>query len=490
MPKPNFSLVPNPDKNFQSQYYLGSKSQHDLIIEIEEIMLCGMIMSAKTDIPIITSIISEHDFFTPSNREIFKGCLAVYKSTGDVCFESLKIHLININKIEFVGGESKIVDILSRAVETLNVEIYAKNLLDKSIRSKLEREGAIITKRTRENFELSTYDLIQEAEDKISNLKKSIKKVDSVDESSSWGTLSSEFVCQVLDGYYDTNSAGFKSGIGELDNAVGGFQPGDFIMLAGPSGIGKTAFGCSLMYYFVKQGISCLFLSGEMPAKQIAARVLSCHSGINSKYLTREYKKLTKAQIDNLFQLASETSQFPMSIKSVGVGTREIQNAIITATSEAIEDKMPNFDGNFKVIFLDYLQLLSGGDDKSENRSLEIDRLAQWCKRYAIENNCVIIAFAQINDDVLKRNGNRIPNIDDIGWCRTAKNHVDYLAFLWSDYYNSIGTSNQINIMPDQEILQIWFRKSRHTGFSGMVETSITRSVCRVTGVNRQSQQF
>lgn len=475
-----FSIVPNPDNSNHSNYYLGSKSQHDMIVDDEEILICALIMDS-TSIPVITNIIKPENFFTPVNREIFKACLEVQKVNGTIDFKSLMIYLTNNNLLDFVGGHDRIEQILSRVTQTLNIEVTAKNLKDKSVRFMLQKEGIQINKKAQENFGQSTSELIREAEERIQKLKNELKSIDTEEKSSSWSYLAMDFAIQLMDDWGSGKSLGFRTGINQLDDAVGGFTPGDFIMLAGPSGIGKTALGCSLMHSFVQQDIPCLFLSGEMPVKQIAGRVVSCHTGINSRLLARDYKKLSEQQVNRIFALAEQTQHFPMAIKSVGVGIREIENAIQSAKLDAIESQMKNFDGGFKVIFLDYLQLLAGGEDKSDNRSLEIDRLAQWCKHYAIENDCVIIAFAQINDDVLQRSGNRVPNMNDIGWCRTAKNHVDYLAFLWSDYYNSMGTQNQINTMPDQEVLEIWFRKSRHTGFIGLVETLITRSICRVT---------
>lgn len=483
-----FSVVPNPDfSSNQQKYYLGSKSQHDMIVNDEEILICAAIISPEK-IPVIESIVKPEHFFTPSNKELYASCLELYKiDNGKVEYQTLIIYLTNHNLLDFVGGRDKIEEILSKVTQTLNIEVNAKNLLDKAIRFNLQKEGIDINKKAQENFGYSTKELIQEVEAKIQKLKDELKSIDGQEEkSSSWSYLSMDFAIQLLDDWGSGKSLGYTTGIHDLDDAVGGFTPGDFIMLAGPSGIGKTALGCSLMHKFVLQDIPCLFLSGEMPAKQIAGRVLSCHTGINSRLLARDYKKLTEQQVSGLLTLAEQTQHFPMAIKSVGTGIREIENAIQSAKLDAIESQMKHFDGGFKVIFLDYLQLLAGGEDKSDNRSLEIDRLAQWCKRYAIENDCVIIAFAQINDDVLNRSGNRVPNMNDIGWCRTAKNHVDYLAFLWTDYYNSMGTQNQVNVMPDKEILEIWFRKSRHTGFLGKVETLVTRSICRVDPIVRQ----
>lgn len=475
-----FSIVPNPENNRNNNFFMGSEIQHQKILNAEEAIICTIILDNKT-IPMISNVIKPENFFSKQNKTLYKSCLFVYEKYKKINYKQLISYLQDDKQLDFVGGEDKICAILSKASYFTDIEFYVNLLLDRSIRKNLEIEGEAIAKKARESFDIAPWDLICDAEKNLNKIKNSSPRIISDDlESSSWQQLSMNFAVDIADNWSTGQSSGFSCGIPDLDYAVGAFMPGDFIMLAGPSGIGKTALGCSLMHTFVKQNIPTLFLSGEMPANQIAARVLSCHTGINSRYLTRDFKKLTQAQIELLFKVSNDTSHYPMSIASCGAGINSIISTIEKSKKEAIDSAMPNFEGEYKVIFLDYLQLLAGGDDKNDNRSLEIDRLAQWCKAYAIENNCVIIAFAQISDEVLQRGGNKIPNINDVGWCKTAKNHVDYLAFLWSDYYNSIGTKNQINAVPDQEILQLWFRKARHTGFSGVVETVITRSICRV----------
>ena len=63
----------------------------------------------------------------------------------------------------------------------------------------------------------------------------------------------------------------------------GGMRPGQFIVIAGPSGKGKTALALNILFRatFSGQGIPLLF-SLEMPIDEIGARMLSLSSGVDS----------------------------------------------------------------------------------------------------------------------------------------------------------------------------------------------------------------
>jgi replicative DNA helicase len=483
----HLKVVSNPKNNSNQNYYFGSPTQHNFIIETEEKILCSLIVDGEKSYIPITNILNEDCFFSSSNKKIFKACVAIKESGERLNYQNIREYLINDSSFSSVGGNEKIKSLLSHIPNITNIESIANILLKKHARRLLEQEGNDIVKQSRMDFNKDVDDIIFEAEGRLLEIKELVKKAKEQEKSCLWKDIALEFTIEAGDEIDNIASGnkilGYHSGLYDLDDAVGSFQPGDFIIFGGPSGIGKTAFGCSLLYKFGKQEIPTLFLSGEMPEKQIAGRIFATDNSINSRLLTRERHKLTYQNLETLYKSSSDTEDYTIAIKGCNPGISEIKNNIINAEKQATESRMKNFDGKFKIIFLDYLQLLAESNSKSDNRSSEIDKLAQWCKQYARDNNCVMIALAQVSDECLTRSTDKVPGLSDIGWCKTAKNHADYLAMLWTDYFNSVNTPNKLDDLPDQEILQIYFRKSRHTGFLGMVPLLLTRSICQVKSV-------
>ena len=84
--------------------------------------------------------------------------------------------------------------------------------------------------------------------------------------------------------YSKTHGAtGAKTGLTELDEATGGFQPTDFIVVGARSAMGKTSFCQTCMQYAVKDGLYSGIISVEMPDMQLGMRHIAGHSGIDLK---------------------------------------------------------------------------------------------------------------------------------------------------------------------------------------------------------------
>ena len=54
---------------------------------------------------------------------------------------------------------------------------------------------------------------------------------------------------------------GASTGIAEIDNLIGGCEPGDLIVVAGRPGMGKTAVGCTFTNGFARNGVGVFYAS-------------------------------------------------------------------------------------------------------------------------------------------------------------------------------------------------------------------------------------
>src|SRR5260221_12811608 len=57
-----------------------------------------------------------------------------------------------------------------------------------------------------------------------------------------------------------------------LDRLIGGFAAGDFIVLGGNTGAGKTTFLQTITRNFAKQNIGCLWFSVELSYREFLGR--------------------------------------------------------------------------------------------------------------------------------------------------------------------------------------------------------------------------
>jgi replicative DNA helicase len=75
---------------------------------------------------------------------------------------------------------------------------------------------------------------------------------------------------------------GIFTGFPYVDEITGGVQAGDFWVIAGESGTGKTYTLCKCVMSAVQSGKKAIFVSMEMPIKQLARRVLAMGASVDA----------------------------------------------------------------------------------------------------------------------------------------------------------------------------------------------------------------
>jgi replicative DNA helicase len=93
---------------------------------------------------------------------------------------------------------------------------------------------------------------------------------------------------------------GKPSGWRKLDKAIGGYNAGDMIVVAGRPGMGKTAIALTFAHDFALRDGRALFLSLEMSNEQLAKRYVSLIGQIPNGRIRNH--SLYKEEIDNVQQ--------------------------------------------------------------------------------------------------------------------------------------------------------------------------------------------
>ena len=90
------------------------------------------------------------------------------------------------------------------------------------------------------------------------------------------------------------NTPVFQTGIKRLDNLTGGFYPGQFVILTGERGRGKSTFASQLVVNAARDNVKSFIYSGEMPnaaVKEWIERQIAGPDGINLEVLPSGYEK-------------------------------------------------------------------------------------------------------------------------------------------------------------------------------------------------------
>ena len=198
-----------------------------------------------------------------------------------------------------------------------------------------------------------------------------------------------------------------------MDNALGGWNAGDLIVMAARPGMGKTALALSLIYEFGKMGGKGLIISLEMSAEQLAKRYFSLITDIvnwkirNATLKEHEVTTLCNAVVNS----------------NVDFFVDEEPNATIQQLRA--KAKIHKARHGLDLLVIDYIQLMKG---TKPNREQEIAEISRNLKLLAKELNITVIVLAQLSRKPEERAEKR-PMLSDIRESGSIEQDADVVLF-------------------------------------------------------------
>ena len=215
---------------------------------------------------------------------------------------------------------------------------------------------------------------------------------------------------------------GVATGFTDLDYKTAGLQPSDLVLIAARPSMGKTAFALNIAEHVClrnKKGVA--FFSLEMSKEQIATRLLSLESHVDSKIIRNG--NVSAKDWEGIIEGASIIGESKLIIDDTpGITVGELR-------SKCRKYKAENED--LSLVIIDYLQLMSG-TGRSESRVQEISDISRSLKALARELNIPVIALSQLSRAVEKREDHK-PMLSDLRESGAIEQDADVVMFLYRD---------------------------------------------------------
>jgi KaiC/GvpD/RAD55 family RecA-like ATPase len=200
------------------------------------------------------------------------------------------------------------------------------------------------------------------------------------------------------------------SGIKELDESIDGVSPGEVAIIAGRPGHGKSALGAQWIDAASSRGIPCLFISEEMSAIELGKRRILSISDVPQDDWTVENVPYIREQIND-----HHATRAPVYI---------VESCSSIDRVEEVIDQFCQIHG-VKMVCVDYIQLLSSRGDRYE----AVTDISRRIKQAARRNNCSVLALAQLNRGVEKRD-DAIPKLSDLRESGQIEQDADLIVFV------------------------------------------------------------
>lgn len=381
----------------------------------------GACLLAKQIPEEITGLLEPKDFYHLQNGEIYAAMERLQNRQTPVDLTTLPDELSKTDKLDRIGGRIYLTGLFEGVASAANASYHAEIILEFSVRRSLASAGREIAdaayQRIKEISELKDF-----AESKITALSRSRTR----DRLKALKNLLEDTYLK-LDEPRDFLSSGFD----DLDKITGGWEPGDYVILAGRPSMGKTALALAIAERTSEKNPVGIF-SLEMSARALGDRLLTAKSGVHFGRYRKD--KLAEEEYRRILAAHQQLAQLPIEISDL--------SAIDILALKQLARRHTK-SGQTYVLIVDYLQLLHC--DRRENRQQEITFISGHLKALAKELGCILIVLSQLSRQVELRGGNHRPQLADLRESGAIEQDADEVLFVYRPEYYGIKEKKHKN---------------------------------------------
>jgi replicative DNA helicase len=387
-------------------------------LEAERSILGAVLLDDKAIFSVL-EILRADDFYLDGHRKIFDKMYALVTASRPIDLITLKNELQRSDELEAAGGAAYLASLTDGMPRAINIEHYARIVKEKATLRRLIQVSNEIMVRSYQDEET--------ADEILDGVEKAIFEI--ADRRFRGGFSEIEpLVSEVYKHIEEVSNrkslvTGLETGFTELDRMTAGLHSSDLVIVAARPGLGKTSLCLNIaLHAAMKKHANVAIFSLEMSKEQLVKRLLCAEGEIDSQKVNTGF--LNKDDWIRLGRAAGALSQTKIFIDDA---------ASLSAVEMRSKARRLRMEHDLGLIIVDYLQLMSGGGQRYENRTQEISTISRGLKGLAKELSVPVIAVSQLSRAVESRRGDHRPQLSDLRESGSIEQDADVVLFIYRE---------------------------------------------------------
>jgi replicative DNA helicase len=361
------------------------------------------------------------DFLLDSHRRIYSRMVDLAESSRAIDLITLAEELDRHGESEAIGGVAYISGLLDGVPDRPSIEHYIKIVRDKALLRGLIHTATAAIARASEQSDFAE-DILNDTEAQIFQLSE--KRIGR-------GFMRVQEIVKESFGSTDAllqrgrRITGLETHYADLDEKTSGFQKSDLIIIAARPSMGKTSFAMNIAENVaIEDQKTVAVFSLEMSKEALLQRMLCSVARVDAhKFRTGS---LWQDDMRKIVQALENLTQAPIFIDDTpGITVSEMR---------AKSRRLLQSHGSLDLIVVDYLQLMSGGGKRYENRTQEVSAISRGLKALAKELAVPVVALSQLSRAPESRGaGDHRPQLADLRESGSIEQDADLVAFIFRE---------------------------------------------------------
>ena len=353
----------------------------------EEEAILGALMLIKEALGEVQHLLFPSVFYRDAHQLIYSAILDLAKANNPVDIITVTGQLKKNETLDLIGGPFFITQLTNRVGGGGSLQHWTKTVMECwAKREMIQCAASILKEAYSDSFDI--FNLIGSSDVMIQKINDSLI---SGEESDNYSDMVDKAVGNIINLSSNPNSlSGVPTGNHKLDNATGGWQRSDLIIMAARPGMGKTTRLLGFVKAALESGKSVAMFSLEMSSQQIIHKQINEASEIYiNKLRTGNINSYELAKLKSSAE-ALKSRNFHLNQKGA------VSPNYIRTACRRIKKKH-----GLDLVVIDYLQLCSPNErNRNSSKENEVSEVSAALKAIAKELDVPVIVLSQLNRDV------------------------------------------------------------------------------------------